>query len=247
MGDALDESDDEEPEFESPRKGERLELGADSYNDEDLMANAAGASAAASVDPYRLEDNREQWHPALESEIAATAAVLSEKMVSHPEDAGRGIAQPDEDLAQFADPLGLGVLNQATMQLEATDEAAGGTNTRRQLQKLARYQAGATMQLQDSGGDGVASVRSCFCNDGLLITLHCRCRCEVAVHTATVMRQAPPSTPERYLFSFIVSRAAADTTKPTPTLLNDGHRSVAPLPGSEACFVCCSCTSPGMV
>ena len=169
MGDAQDESEEEEEEeeYDSPRRGEQLELGADSYADDDLYKGSNQALQYNKVDPYRLEDNREAWHPALEADIASAATVLAEKMVAHPEDGGQGIAERDEDLTQFADPLGLGVLNQATMQLEAPEDAGVGTNMRRQLQKLARHQAGATLQLQDNG-DGVA-VRCRPCHSVLLL------------------------------------------------------------------------------
>lgn len=64
------------------------------------------------------------------------------------------------DWAQVTDPLGLGVLNQSTFQLEANDESTMG-NTRRQLHKLARYQAGAKGDLGSTMPGLAPQARTC--------------------------------------------------------------------------------------
>jgi hypothetical protein len=71
--------------------------------------------------------------------------VLSEQMQSNQEEGGQTAMQQQDDMSQVTDPLGLGVLNQTTFQLEAGDDSAQAGTTRRQLHKLQRYQAGMSM------------------------------------------------------------------------------------------------------
>lgn len=163
MGGAESEADLSEAEsYESPRAGEKLERGRDSYADNALYTRpgASGASAAAAApEIYRMEASKEAWDESLDADVAATAAVLAEQMQSNPDDANQVALQKQDDLSQFSDPLGMGVLNETTLALER--EEAGAGNTRRQLQKLARWQAGATMKLgagqaADGAGGGAA-------------------------------------------------------------------------------------------
>lgn len=147
MGDGMSmdhaQSDEERPSFVTPRAGEPVVMAPESYP-EDAFYSQPGAGSTPH-DLYRLEDNKDKWDPSLDADVQATAAVLVEQMRNNPEDPSDVTKQATEDLSEFSDPLGLGVLNQANMSLEQADDASG--SVRRQLKKLARWQAGATMKL----------------------------------------------------------------------------------------------------
>jgi hypothetical protein len=155
---AMEQSEEEEQknEFDSPARDDKLELGTDSYADDDLFArNGKGGKGGKDANElYRMEENKTAWEASMDADIANAATHLAAQMQSNPED-GNQVAlhqHQTDDLAQLTDPLGLGVLNQATLQLERNAESLG--TTRRQLQKLARWQAGATANI--GHGDGVA-------------------------------------------------------------------------------------------
>ena len=172
MGDAAEDSEEE---LESPRPGEPVQLASDSYAEEALAAQRfhhAGGRAAP-TELYRMEDDKAHWDGVLDQDVAAAATVLAEQMQNNPEDGGQNALDTDDDLAQVADPLGHGVLNQSTFQLDAQDGGAAG-NTRRQLHKLARYQAGQTMMLDASTMGTDKHVRA-----------GCRARCAQPSHVAT--------------------------------------------------------------
>ena len=159
MGGAESDADASEAEsYESPRAGDKLERGRDSYADNALYTRP-GAAAADAPEIYRMEAAKEAWDDTLDADVAATAAVLAEQMQSNPDDANQVALQQQDDLTQFSDPLGMGVLNETTLALEPEDAGAG--TTRRQLKKLARWQAGATgalagRQAADAPGGGKA-------------------------------------------------------------------------------------------
>lgn len=161
MGDGMSiehaASDDERPSMVTPRAGEPVVLAPHSYS-EDAFYSRPGAGGSPH-DLYRMEDNKDRWDPSLDADVQTTAAILIEQMRSNPEDASDVMKQGNEDLAEFSDPLGLGVLNQASMTLEHAGDASG--TARRQLKKLARWQAGATMKLTHGGpGSPSAMVRT---------------------------------------------------------------------------------------
>eukprot|EP00892_Ulva_mutabilis_P007528 jgi/Ulvmu1/5147/UM021_0164.1 len=151
-------SDEERPSIVTPRAGEPVVVAPDSYPDEGFYSRPGGGSPH---DLYRIEDDKARWDPSLDADVQTTAAILVEQMRSNPEDASDVTNQGNEDLSEFSDPLGLGVLNQANMTLERTGDASG--TARRQLKKLARWQAGATMKLAHGGqGSPSAPVLNCF-------------------------------------------------------------------------------------
>lgn len=149
-------SDEERPSMITPRAGDPVVVADDSYPDDALYARSGAGGSPH--DLFRMEDNKDRWDPSLDADVQTTATILVEQMRSHPEDASDVTKQGNEDLSEFSDPLGLGVLNQASMTLERADDASG--SARRQLKKLARWQAGATMKLTHGGpGSPSAPVR----------------------------------------------------------------------------------------
>lgn len=138
------ESIEEQPSLVQPSAGEQMKVGPGSYTEEEFHSKSGGS--AFGQDPFRLEDNKKAWDASLDADVQATAELLAEQMRANPETAVDVTDQGGEELGEFADPLGLGVLNQSTMALESADSAKAG-NTRRQLKKLARWQAESTMRL----------------------------------------------------------------------------------------------------
>ena len=151
-GDSLDE----QPSLVQPKAGEKIEVGMASYNEEEFYSKSGSAFGQ---DPFRLEDSKQAWDASLDADVQATAELLAEQMRANPETAvdvteeSRG-----EELGEFADPLGLGVLNQSTMTLESAESAKAGNN-RRQLKKMARWQAETTMRLGKADSDQPQACR----------------------------------------------------------------------------------------
>lgn len=149
-------SDEERPSIITPRAGEPVVTAPESYPEDTFYSQPGPGSSPHEL--YRLEDNKDKWDPSLDADVHTTAAILVEQMRSNPENASDVTKQGNEDLSEFSDPLGLGVLNQANMSLQRADHASG--TARRQLKKLARWQAGATMKLTHGGpGSPSAPVR----------------------------------------------------------------------------------------
>jgi hypothetical protein len=155
MGDEGEQSEDAAS-VESPKAGEKLEIGLDSYTQDALYSRSGpgGSAKSTPAELYRMEDTKSAWDASLDADIMASAAVLAEQMRRNPEDASQVAQQQHDDLTQFSDPLGLGVLNQSTLQLERADGTS--STTRRNLKKLARWQAEATMRLTCASTDGPA-------------------------------------------------------------------------------------------
>jgi hypothetical protein len=155
MGDGGSDGDDEErPSLVTPRAGEKMTVGAASYN-EDEFYSKSGSAPFGGNDMFRMEDNKKAWDVSLDADVQATAALLAEQMRTNPENATDVSNQANEEVADFNDPLGMGVLNQSTMTLESSDQSQMG-GTRRQLKKLARWQE-STATLEN------ASPRVCTC------------------------------------------------------------------------------------
>ena len=127
-----------------------------SYSEDEFFSKSGSAFGQ---DLYRLEDNKHAWEASLDADVQATAEVLAEQMRANPETAVDVTEQDGEELGELADPLGLGVLNQSTMALESADSAKAGNN-RRQLKKLARWQAETTMRLGKADAD---HPQACCC------------------------------------------------------------------------------------
>lgn len=162
MGDGMSmdqaQSDDERPSIVTPRAGDPVVRGPDSYPDE-AFYNPTGTSSSPH-DLFRLEDTKTKWDPSLDADVQTTAAILVEQMCSNPDDASDITKKTKEDLSEFSDPLGLGILNQASLSLERTDDAS--STARRQLKKLARWQAGATMKLTQTGPASPSALVCCM-------------------------------------------------------------------------------------
>lgn len=139
-----DDSLEEQASLVTPKPGEVVQVGDASYNEEEFYSKSGGS--AFLQDQFRMEDNKKAWDASLDADVQATAEMLAEQMRANPETAADVAEQGGEELGEFVDPLGLGVLNQSTMALESADSAKAG-NTRRQLKKLARWQAESTMRL----------------------------------------------------------------------------------------------------
>lgn len=104
MGDAAEESDEF---IESPRLGEQLVPGSDSYADDALYTKGGhGAGKHGATELYRMEDNKVAWDGTLDQDVAAAAAVLAEQMQSNPEDGGQSALAPQEDLSQVCTASG---------------------------------------------------------------------------------------------------------------------------------------------
>jgi hypothetical protein len=111
-----------------------------------------------------MEETKSAWDASLDADVMASAAVLAEQMQSNPEDASQVALQQQDDLEQFSDPLGLGTLNQSTLQLER--EGGASSSTWRNLKKLARWQAGATLKLPGPSNDGTGGASQQVCAAG---------------------------------------------------------------------------------
>jgi hypothetical protein len=144
------ESIEQQPSLVQPKAGEKVEVGQASYNEEEFYSRSGGS--AFGQDQFRLEDNKQAWDASLDAEVQATAELLVEQMRANPEVAVDVTDRAAEDLGEFADPLGLGVLNQSTMALESADSSRNG-NARRQLKKMARWHAESTMRLGKADPD----------------------------------------------------------------------------------------------
>ena len=100
-GDAEDDSDEA---FESPRLGDQLVPGSDSYGEDALYTKSGhgggGGGKHGTTELYRMEDNKVAWDATLDQDVAAAASVLAEQMQSNPEDGGQSALAPPEDLTQ---------------------------------------------------------------------------------------------------------------------------------------------------
>lgn len=143
----------------TPRAGEPVKVGPASYTEEEFFSKS-GSAPFGGNELFRMEDNKAAWDASLDADVQATAAVLAEQMRTNPENATDVSNQGGDELAELSDPLGMGVLNQSTMTLEHADQSQMG-HTRRQLKKLARWQAENTMKLETASPRVRSSDHGC--------------------------------------------------------------------------------------
>jgi hypothetical protein len=150
-----DEGDASEEEIDSPRRGEQLVPGSDSYAGNELYTRSrhgggsGGGGQKHATELYRMEDDKAEWDASLDVDVASAAVVIAEQMQSNTEEGGQTALHAAEDVGAAADPLGLGVLSAATLTLEASNASTMQAATRRNVRQLARHQA-STMMLEPS-------------------------------------------------------------------------------------------------